>query len=131
MGEKQELEVSKAPSLSEFVSAAILDIAAGLRDAQDKGRNLGVKIYPESYEDASTPMEIEFDLSVTSITQTKTDTGIKIGVFTLGMHCGNEGAESIESMNRIRFKLPVHYVVSKIGQNKFAGDDWNPIAGKM
>ena len=46
-------EEMKAPSLSEFVSAAILDIAAGLQDAQDKGRDLGVKINPNDYEDVS------------------------------------------------------------------------------
>ena len=40
-------EEMKAPSLSEYVSAAILDIAAGLNEAQDKGRYLGVKVnYP-------------------------------------------------------------------------------------
>lgn len=46
-------EEIKAPSLSEYVSATILEIAAGLNDAQNKGRELGVKINPNDYRHGS------------------------------------------------------------------------------
>lgn len=126
-------EGTKAPSLSEFVSAAILDIAAGLNDAQDKGGEIGVKILPNAYEDSySESMDIEFDLSITSIAQTKTGTGLKIGVFSFGGEHGREGAESVESSNRLRFTVPVNYVVLNRGRVKNPhGNDWNPIAGKL
>lgn len=134
-GEQQmseNTEEMKAPSLSEFVSAAILDIAAGLNDAQDKGRELGVKINPNDYKDVSSPMNIEFDLSVKSIAQSKEGTAISLKVFGLGVDRGKEGTENIESSDRIRFTLPIHYIVENRGRVKFPpNDDWNPIAGKM
>lgn len=97
----------RAPSLSEFVSAAILDIATGLNDAQEKGRELGVKINPNDYEDSSSPMNIEFDLSVKSIAQDKGGNGFKLQVFGLGFDSGKEGTEGIETSDRIRFTLPI------------------------
>ncbi len=105
-------EETKTPTLSEFVRTAILDIAAGLKEAQDKGRELGVKINPDSYGDRSTPTEIEFDLSVSSITQEKGTGGIKIGVSNiLGMDKAKEGTSGTESSSRIHFVMPVHFVV--------------------
>ena len=124
-------EEMKAPSLSEFVSATILDIAAGLNDAQDKGRELGVKILPTVYEDSfSEPRNIEFDLLVTSIAQDKAESGVTIGVFTLGVKHGRESGGSVESSNRIRFTVPANYVVMNRGRTRGEPNDWNPIAGK-
>ena len=122
----------KAPSLSEFVSAAILEIAAGLNDAQDKGRELGVKINPNDYEDVSSPLNVEFDLSVKSIAQSKGGAAFSINVFGFGVERGKEGTENIESSDRIRFTLPIHCIVNNRGRVKFPyNNDWNPIAGKM
>ena len=41
-----EVNEKTTPTLSEFVSATILNIAEGLNDAQNKGREIGVKILP-------------------------------------------------------------------------------------
>lgn len=116
-------EEMKAPSLSEFVSAAILDIAAGLNDAQDKGRELGVKIYPNSYEDTSKQMDIEFDLSVSSETEGKTDGGVKINIPVLGVSYGKDSTGKTGTANRIRFTVPVNYVVMNKGQRKYTEQD--------
>ena len=116
-------EEMTAPSLSEFVSAAILDIADGLRDAQDKGRELGVKIYPESYEDSSTPMEIEFDISVSSETAGETDGGVKISVPMLGVSYGKGSTGKAGTQNRLRFTVPVNYVVYSRGERRYTEQD--------
>lgn len=100
------------PTLSEFVSATILGISEGLHKAQEKGKKKGVKIHPDSYGDRSTPTNIEFDLSVASITQGKAGGGLKLKVLSLlEAECGKEGSDNIESCNRIHFTLPVHFVV--------------------
>ena len=125
-------EEMKAPSLSEFVSAAILDIAAGLQDAQDKGRELGVKINPNDYEDVSSPLNVEFDLSVKSIAQSKGGSGLSLQVLGIGGKIGRDNTESVESSDRICFTLPIHYIVANRGKTKYPpNDEWNPIAGKM
>ena len=125
-------EEMRAPSLSEFVSAAILDIATGLNDAQDKGRELGVKINPNDYEDVSSPMNVEFDLSVKSIAQNKGGTGFSLQVLGIGAKIEKDGTESVESSDRICFTLPIHYIVANRGKKKYPPiDDWNPIAGKL
>lgn len=123
-------EKSRVPSLREYVSAIILDIANGLNDAQEKGRELGVKINPYDFEDTSTPMEIEFDLSVKSIAQDKEGDGFSIKAWCFGIDKGKECTENAEIADRIRFKLPVHYIVMNRGRCKLSGD-WNPVAGKM
>ena len=125
-------EETKSPSLSEYVSAAILDIAAGLNDAQDKGYELGVKINPDDYEDVSSPMNIEFDLSVKSIAQSKGEGGLRLKLWGIAVECGKGATENIESSDRIRFTLPVHYIVKNRGRVKFPpNDEWNPIAGEI
>lgn len=116
MGEKisstMEVSTRPAPTLSEFVSAAVLEIATGLNDAQEKGRELGVKINSDSYGVPSNPTEIEFDLSVSSITQAKGEGGIRIGVSgILGLDGVKEGRSGTESSSRIHFTIPVHFVV--------------------
>ena len=125
-------EEKNAPTLSEFVSATILDIANGLHDAQTKGRKLGVKIYPDSYEDSSSPMDIEFDLIVSSTSQGESSQGVRISVASIFSGGKTQaGVNSIGETNRIRFTLPVRYVVDKIGEVKHKTDEWNPVAGKM
>lgn len=121
----------RIPTLKEFVSEAIKEIAEGLNEAQENGRDKGIKIYPESYEDSSVPMKIEFDLSVTTITQDKSESGFKLGILSsLGANSTNEGTQSVSSSNHLRFIVPVDYVVMNRGRCKQSGD-WNQIAGKM
>lgn len=114
MGANNEVDYGVS-NLSDFVSATILEIANGLNDAQYKGSDSGVKILPEEYEDISSPLKIDFDLSVTSITHEKGASGVAVQVIGFGVNFGKENTGSIEALNRIHFTLPVNYVIYNRG----------------
>lgn len=119
------MEEHRLPSLREFVSAAIMGIAEGLQDAQEKGKDKGVQIYPHAHEDdTSSPMEIEFNLSVASIAQDKAESGFNLGILScFGAKSTGEGLQSIESANRMHFIVPVNFVVKNIGHRR--NIDWD------
>ena len=101
----------KSITLREFVSRAITEISEGLHEAQEVGRNKGVKIFPKSYGNSSTPTKIEFDLCVSSIAECGKEGNISIGVFSISMKGGESGKNALTSESRIRFTIPVDFVV--------------------
>ncbi len=64
-------------------------------------------------------MNIEFDLSVSSETEGKTDGGVKINIPVLGVSYGKDSTGKTGTANRIRFTVPVNYVVMNKGQRKY------------
>lgn len=101
----------KILSLREFVSRAITEISEGLHEAQDEGRKNGVKIFPNSYGDRSTPTKIDFDLCVSSIAESGNEGNISIGVFAVNVKGGKSGKNALTSESRIKFTIPVDFVI--------------------
>ena len=69
-------------------------------------------------------MNIEFDLSVSSELQGDTEGSVKISVSAFGFSYGKGSTGKAGTMNRLRFTVPVNYVVYNAGQRKYTDEDW-------
>ena len=100
-------------SLRDFVSNTIKEISEGLHDAQEEKRKEGVRIFPDSYGDRSTPTDIVFDLSITSIAESKEGGNLEIRVPLLCVNMGGKKGlrANVEALNRIHFTIPVNFVI--------------------
>lgn len=100
-------------SLRDFVSNTIKEISEGLHDAQEEKRKEGVRIFPDSYGDRSTPTDIVFGLSITSIAESSEGDKLEVRVPLICVSMGGKKGlkANVEALNRIHFTVPVNFVV--------------------
>jgi hypothetical protein len=112
-------------NLKEFVSESLVEIVAGISDAQSRLAESGAKVSPKirtifsKSQTGGSEMAlgwdinggliqvVDFDVAVTAIegTETKGGIGVVAGIFSLGSHGKSE--ESSQSISRIKFKVPI------------------------
>lgn len=112
-------------NLKEFVAESLVEIVAGISDAQSRIADTGAQISPEinklfvKSKTGGTNMAlgwdknggliqiVDFDVAVTAIegTETKGGIGVVAGIFALGAQGKSE--ESSQSISRIKFKVPI------------------------
>lgn len=115
-------------SLKEFVSDSLVQIVAGVTDAQEKTSKQGARISPQGY----TPHDkmdsvlilpslatttrygqyVDFDVAVTARGIDKAEGGT--GIFVAALALGVKGSEETESsaISRLKFRVPVFLPVS-------------------
>lgn len=106
--------------LKEFVSSALIEIIAGVKDAREKGgsdaqgiaSNLRVKIdtLPQGLmQDGNGAVYsvVDFDVAVTASSKTDGSAGIKIAVVNIA---GSTGVENVTT-SRIKFAVPLRFNV--------------------
>ena len=110
--------------LKDFVSATLIQIVEGVKNAQEFALENNASINPtrsgstmtgssisNDFRTVNTKIyqlqDVEFDVAVTAIegTETKGGVGVAIGMFKLGAD-GQSNAEK-QSVSRIKFKVPV------------------------
>jgi hypothetical protein len=114
-------------NLQEFISQALVQIAAGIRDAGKEVRPLGAVVNPRHVRAGSAPLanivgyvderkeqeravhSVEFDIAVTAVEgkETKGGIGVVVGAFALDSQGRSE--ESNSSVSRIKFKVPIAF----------------------
>lgn len=108
-------------NLQDFISQALIEIAAGVKDAQARAPGVNQRpqhIYTQSKTGGSNlilglgknnnPIHmVEFDVAVTSSEGTETKGGIAVvsGLISLGSQ--GKSQENSQSVSRIKFKVPV------------------------
>lgn len=96
-------------SIGDFIKETIVQITKGLHEAQEKIRSQGTQIFPNSYGDFPTSVNIDFDLV---ITQSLSDGGAHLSVASLGINAGIKGKDlELENSNRVKFTVQVGFVV--------------------
>ena len=114
-------------SLSEFVRLAIIEIAKGVENAKDELKDRDVLINPIIGKDGfiSTDVkdtkrnvqELEFDLSVTASSESKSGVGGSINVVSLfSGGAKKEDASSNITTSRLRFSIPVSFTTNTGGR---------------
>ena len=111
--------------LREFVSATIVDICNGIKDAQEQVNSTGACVSPGIARDtiardpdnAYTPQYLDFDVAVTITENTDNASGVKtkasisvLGI-TLSINGKNVDTKSLSEIHisRIKFSVPVLY----------------------
>ena len=113
--------------LQEFVEQSLVQIATGVKNAQDKlnCKDFKTFINPSDivenpvygYRIENKPQDIEFDVAVTISEEKTTKGGIMVAAGILGLGSGGQSRTENESISRIKFKIPI----------LFPGIDWNEI----
>ena len=119
-------------NLQEFITQALVQISAGISDADDQLQQHGAIVNPRHVVGATHDKEniygyipesgktmrravhnVEFDVAVTAVEgkETKGGIGVVAGVFALGSHGKSE--ESSTSVSRLKFRIPVALPNSK------------------
>jgi hypothetical protein len=112
-------------NLQEFVTQALVQIASGIRDADEQLRKAGAIVNPrhvtgsgadktnvygylaENKEYLRAVHSVDFDVAVTAVEgkETKGGIGIVVGAIGIGSHGRSE--ESSTSVSRIKFRVPI------------------------
>ena len=114
--------------LKDFVSATLLEILEGVKNAQGKAKNFGAIISPELGPQAQGALQskgvqisntlqviefVEFDVSITTSENTEADNnlnaGIKIQIFNVGASANEKTSNNSQSQHKIKFKVPLVY----------------------
>ncbi|MDA0813824.1 MAG: hypothetical protein O3C21_15715 [Verrucomicrobia bacterium] len=105
--------------LHEFVRETLSQIIKGISEAQNseaitKSTAAIVPVGQGIDDDKNLNQEVQFDIAVTaqSGTETKGGVGIFVGPVTLGS--AGKSQQSTDSMNRIKFAVPVYLPAQKI-----------------
>jgi hypothetical protein len=107
--------------LKEFVKETLVQITAGVRDAQAEVRTLGGIVNPatlsrsegggsyfSSVDDMHHVFLVDFDVAVTVSENTGTNAQAKLNVATLlSLGAGGQSANSSAATNRLTFKVPL------------------------
>lgn len=107
--------------LKEFVRETLVQIAAGVKDAQSEVRTLGGIVNPAtqnpstsgssyfaSVDDLHHVFLVDFDVAVTVAENTGTNAHAKLNVATiLTLGAGGQSANSSAATNRLTFKVPL------------------------
>ena len=106
--------------LKQFVTATLVQIIEGVRDAQEAAAEAGGKVNPVlpaagkrisadglRDNDHSYSRLVEFDIAITSAEETGSHAGIKVFLAGLGGGAGGQSAKQDSSVTRIKFPVPV------------------------
>lgn len=104
--------------LKEFIKCTLIDIAEGIRSAQEEGLKFGAIINPQRSknelnenikikDEHYTIQNIEFEVGLTIIegTEKKSGIGVSLGTIELGKNAKKEGNNT--SVNNIKFIVPM------------------------
>jgi len=98
--------------LREFVSATLVEIVRGVRDAQRavKAEKIPSAINPGSRGREGmlyARKEVEFDVAITATEGSESKSGIGVVVASVGIGAQRKSGASSESVSRIKFAVPV------------------------
>ena len=114
--------------LQEFIKQSLVQIVAGIVDAQKEVEANGATINPSGLilvpekvsghartDDGNVTQNIEFDVAVTSTegTGSKGGVGIAIGVVALGTQANSQ--QSSQAVSRLRFTVPILLPTQRLG----------------
>ena len=121
--------------LQEFVKAALLQISAAVREAQDSVRTSGGFVNPSAMasapgnadlthfatlESGQNVFLVDFDVAVTATDAIEGGGGGKLSVASIfSVHGGAKTATSSESTSRIKFKVPLALPVDSTSRAEF------------
>jgi hypothetical protein len=121
--------------LQEFVKAALLQITAAVREAQDVVRSSGGFVNPSvvsstpgnadlthfaTLESGQNVFLIDFDVAVTATDAIEGGGGAKLSVASVfSIHGGAKTTTTSESTSRIRFKVPLALPVDSRSKTEF------------
>lgn len=112
-------------NLQEFVSQALIQIAAGLKEADEELLKVGAIVNPRHVTGAGADKDnvygyvagerkylravhsVEFDVAVTAVEGKETKGGIGIVVGTIGLGSQGRSEQSSTSVSRIKFCVPI------------------------
>jgi hypothetical protein len=122
--------------LKDFVRETLVQIATGVKDAQDDVRRLGGVVNPAanspapgngyftSLQDGHHVFLVDFDVAITASENTATNAGVKLSVATLlNLGAGGQSGNAIAATNRLSFKVPLAYPVDGQTHAKLAEDN--------
>ena len=100
-------------TIADFVKETIIQIAAGLHEAQEEGRDKGVQIFPRAYGNSPQPVNIAFDLAIAQRAESGNDGHFKLGVPIACVEFGGgKGSKvSADVSNRVQFTLPISFTI--------------------
>lgn len=106
--------------LKQFVTATLVQIIEGVKDAQQAATDAGGKINPLSQRhgadvlrsmsvgsDNNISRVVEFDVAITSAEGSSTGAGIKVFLAGIGAGAGGKSDKQTSSVTRIKFPVPV------------------------
>ena len=121
--------------LREFVKEALVQVASGVRDAQEPVRIQGGFVSPSVVSGASGRSEsthfgtlssgqqvllVEFDVAVTATDSVEGGAGAKLAVASLfSLEAGGKGRTGSETTSRIKFKVPLALPVDMESKKTF------------
>ena len=111
-------------NIQDFIRASIVQIANGVREANQELKENGAIVNPQNLvpNNGSSPHygfisdtkeiarmveSIEFDIAVTTTESTEAGGGLSISVAAVGMNLGGRGSDSNTSISRLKFRLPI------------------------
>ena len=122
--------------LKEFVKETLIQITAGVRDAQGEVRALGGIVNPatltrtdgagsyfSTIDDIHHVFLVDFDVAVSVTENTGTNAGAKLNVATfLTLGAGGQSANSSAATNRLTFKVPLALPLDEPTQTKLVAE---------
>ncbi|MFQ2448176.1 hypothetical protein ACK31P_06505 [Aeromonas caviae] len=98
--------------LDEFVKTSIVQIAKGVKDAQDEVEALGGAVNPTQYTMGGRTKpdkeKIEFDVALVVQDSTSSEVGGKLSVVSMfGMSGKHSGSDSYQQTSRVKFNVHV------------------------
>ncbi|TKB43975.1 hypothetical protein [Thalassotalea mangrovi] len=124
--------------LKEFVKETLIQISAGIKDAQEEIRNSGGVVNPAHREKAENTGDshfgvlpngqniflVDFDVSVTVVEEAETDAKAKLNVASLlTLSAGGDSAKSSKAINNISFKVPLALPTDDVSKEDLAARD--------
>lgn len=112
-------------NLQEFIAQALIQIASGVREADDELQASGAIVNPRHVAGAGQDKlnvygyiggktkylravhSVEFDVAVTAVEEKESKGGIGIMVGSIGLGSQGRSEESSTSVSRIKFKVPI------------------------
>jgi len=122
--------------LKEFVKETLVQITAGVRDAQGEVRSLGGIVNPatlsrtdgagsyfSTIDDVHHVFLVDFDVAVSVTENTGTNAGAKLNVATfLTLGAGGQSANSSAATNRLTFKVPLALPLDEPTRSKLVAE---------
>lgn len=118
-------------NLQTFISQTLIQIANGIREAEEQLTNAGAVVNPRHITGAGNNMSnvyghidtksnspravhsVEFDVAVTAVKGEETKGGIGVVMGAIGIGSQGRSEESNTSISRIKFKIPIALPNSK------------------
>lgn len=121
--------------LKDFVKQTLVQITAGVKDAQGEVRTLGGIVNPatrnatdgggayfSTIDEIHHVFLVDFDVAVTVTENSATDAGAKINVAVLKLGAGGESSNSSAATNRLTFKVPLALPLDEPTRSKLVAE---------